>query len=86
MRRFAELLERLAFTPSRNAKLRLLTDYLRATPDPDRGWALAALTGDLDIAAVKPALLRDARHRPASTPSSSRSPTTSSATSPRPSR
>ena len=59
MRRFAELLERLAFTPSRNAKLRLIADYLRATPDPDRGWALAALTGGLDIAAVKPALLRD---------------------------
>ena len=59
MRRFAELLERLAFTPSRNAKLRLITDYLRTTPDPDRGWALAALTGGLDVAAVKPALLRD---------------------------
>ena len=28
------------------------------TPDPDRGWALAALTGDLDFAAAKPALLR----------------------------
>ena len=59
MRQFAELLERLAFTPSRNAKLRLITGYLRATPDPDRGWALAALTGSLDVASVKPALLRD---------------------------
>ena len=34
MRRFAELLERLAFTPARNGKLRLLTDYLRETPGP----------------------------------------------------
>src|SRR5687768_2702488 len=59
MRRFADLLERLAFTPSRNAKLRLITDYLRTTPDPDRGWALAALTGGLDVPSVKPALLRD---------------------------
>lgn len=60
MRRFAELLERLAFTPSRLTKLRLLTDYLRTTPDPDRGWALAAITGSLDIPGVKPAHLREA--------------------------
>ena len=56
MRRFAELLERLAFTPARNGKLRLITGYLRDTPDPDRGWALAALTGDLTLDAVKPAI------------------------------
>ena len=47
MKRFAELLDRLVYTPSRNDKLRLLADYLRATPDPDRGWALAALTDGL---------------------------------------
>jgi DNA ligase-1 len=58
MRRFAELLERLAFTPARNGKLRLITEYLTATPDPDRGWGLAALTGDLTLDAVKPAMLR----------------------------
>ncbi|HRO12409.1 MAG TPA: ATP-dependent DNA ligase, partial [Amaricoccus sp.] len=58
MRRFAELLERLAFTPARNGKLRLLTGYLRETPDPDRGWGLAALTGELALDAVKPAMLR----------------------------
>ena len=44
MRAFAELLDRLSLTSSRNAKLVLLRDYLRATPDPDRGWALAALS------------------------------------------
>src|SRR3546814_7203108 len=38
--------------------LRLIGDYLRSTPDPDRGWAMAALTGDLDIKAIKPALIR----------------------------
>ena len=58
MRRFAELLERLAFTPSRNAKLRLITDYLATTPDPDRGWGLAAITRDVAFDSVKPAMLR----------------------------
>ncbi len=58
MRRFADLLDALIYTRSRNAKLRLIADYLRAVPDPDRGWAMAALTGDLDIAAVKPAIIR----------------------------
>ena len=44
---FAELLDRLAYTPARNAKLKLLAGYFAATPDPDRGWALAALTDGL---------------------------------------
>jgi DNA ligase-1 len=60
MRAFAELLDRLSLTGSRNAKLVLLRDYLRATPDPDRGWALAALTGDLSFDAAKPAMIRRA--------------------------
>jgi DNA ligase-1 len=55
---FAELLDRLVLTPSRNGKLKLLADYFRATPDPDRGLALAALTGELSLPAVKPAMLR----------------------------
>jgi DNA ligase-1 len=60
MRAFAELLDRLSLTGSRNAKLILVRDYLRATPDPDRGWALAALTGDLSFNAAKPAMIRSA--------------------------
>ena len=44
MKSFAALLERLVLTPQRNVKLRLLVDYFRATPDPDRGLALGALT------------------------------------------
>ncbi len=59
MQAFAALLERLVLTPSRNAKLQLICDYLRHTPDPSRGWALAAITGDLNIPSVKPAALRD---------------------------
>jgi DNA ligase-1 len=58
MRRFAELLERLTFTPARGAKLKLLRDYFAEAPDPDRGWGLAAITRDLALDAVKPAMLR----------------------------
>ncbi|MBO6717632.1 MAG: cisplatin damage response ATP-dependent DNA ligase [Rhizobiaceae bacterium] len=58
MRRFAELLDRLVLTSSRNAKLKLMADYFRAAPDPDRGHALAALTGSLSFASVKPGALR----------------------------
>jgi len=58
MRAFAALLNALLFSPSRNAKLVLLQDYFRSTPDPDRGYALAALTGQLDNAAAKPAMIR----------------------------
>lgn len=47
MRLFAEVLDRLVYTPGRNAKLRLLRDYFGTAPDPDRGYALAALTGEL---------------------------------------
>jgi len=60
MKAFAELLDRLSLTASRNAKLTLVRDYLRETPDPDRGWALAALTGDLAFDAAKPAFIRKA--------------------------
>ncbi|HEU4961160.1 MAG TPA: cisplatin damage response ATP-dependent DNA ligase [Sphingomonas sp.] len=58
MRAFAQLLDRLIYTRSRNGKLKLIGDYLKATPDPDRGWAMAALTGELDLPAIKPALIR----------------------------
>lgn len=58
MRAFADLLDRLTYTRSRNAKLRLIGEYLKSTPDPSRGWGLAALTGDLDLPAVKPAIIR----------------------------
>lgn len=47
MQAFALLLDTLATTPSRNGKLALLADYFRRTPDPDRGFALAALTDGL---------------------------------------
>ncbi|MDB5521374.1 MAG: ATP-dependent ligase, partial [Tardiphaga sp.] len=59
MNRFAELLDRLAYEPGRNNKLRLITSYFRETADPDRGLALAALTGALSFKYAKPALIRD---------------------------
>ncbi len=58
MNRFAELLDRLTYEPGRNNKVRLITAYLRSTPDPDRGYALAALTGALSFRHAKPALIR----------------------------
>ena len=58
MRAFSQLLDDLVYTRSRNTKLKLIGDYLRETPDPDRGVALAALTGTLDIPHVKPAAIR----------------------------
>lgn len=58
MQAFAALLDALLYTSSRNAKLRLIASYIASTPDPDRGWALAALTGGLDLKAVQPSLLK----------------------------
>jgi DNA ligase-1 len=58
MKRFAELLDRLAYEPARNNKLRLITEHFRSTPDPDRGWALAALTGALSFQHAKPGIIR----------------------------
>jgi DNA ligase-1 len=60
MRAFSALLDRLSFTASRNAKLVLVRDYLKVAPDPERGWALAALTGELVFEAAKPAFIRKA--------------------------
>ncbi|MBN9604911.1 MAG: cisplatin damage response ATP-dependent DNA ligase [Afipia felis] len=59
MNRFAHLLDRLAYEPGRNNKLRLMTAYFREVEDPDRGYALAALTGALSFRHAKPGLIRD---------------------------
>ena len=59
MNRFAELLDRLAYEPGRNNKLRLISAYFREIEDPDRGYALAALTGALSFKHAKPSLIRD---------------------------
>ncbi len=56
---FAGLLERLLFTPGRNAKIALMRRYFSTQPDPERGIGLAALTGDLRFAAAKAGLIRE---------------------------
>ena len=59
MRRFSELLDALIFSPRRNVKLAHLSGWLRQTPHPDRGWGLAALTGDLSFSHVKAGVVRE---------------------------
>ncbi|BAV63979.1 cisplatin damage response ATP-dependent DNA ligase [Sphingobium cloacae] len=59
MRPFSQLLDGLVYTRSRNGKLALIADYMRRAPDPDRGWALAALTGQLDLKTVKASAIGD---------------------------
>ena len=59
MEEFAALIDALVYTRSRNEKLRLIAEYLQATPDPDRGWAMAALTDSLDFKAVKSSTIRN---------------------------
>ena len=59
MRAFADLLDRLTFAPQRNAKLRLMEAYFRSAPDPDRGWALAALTSGLAFANARRGVVRE---------------------------
>jgi DNA ligase 1 len=58
VKRFAALLEGLIYTPQRNTKLRLMARYFASTQDPDRGYALAALTGALEFPHAKPATIR----------------------------
>jgi DNA ligase-1 len=58
MIKFAELLDALLFTPSRNGKLRLMREYFATTADPERGWTLAALTGSLEFREAKAAQIR----------------------------
>lgn len=49
MQAFADLLDQLVYAQRRTAKLALLADYFRTAPDPDRGWALAALTDGIAL-------------------------------------
>ena len=58
MEKFAALVDQLVYTRSRNEKVRVIAAYLRETSDPDRGWALAALTDCLSFSAVKGGTIR----------------------------
>jgi len=59
MRDFSALLENILLTPSRNHKIAHIMQYFRDAPDPDRGYALAVLTGDLTFRNVKAGILKD---------------------------
>ncbi len=58
MKAFAELLERLLYAPACTTKIALLRAYFAARPDPERGYALAAIAGALDFSGAKPAALK----------------------------
>ncbi|MCP0912962.1 MULTISPECIES: cisplatin damage response ATP-dependent DNA ligase [Legionella] len=62
MKRFAQLLNALYFTYGNLAKLNLLKNYLAATPDPERGYALAILANALEFPTFKRSIIRDAIH------------------------
>lgn len=53
MKEFATLIDKLSLTPSRNRKIDLMAQYFDNTPSPDRGIALAILTGNLSLKNVK---------------------------------
>jgi DNA ligase 1 len=55
---FAALIERLTLTPGRLAKIALMQRFFATEADPDRGWGLASLTGELSFAAAKAGLIR----------------------------
>lgn len=55
---FARLLDRLIITRSRNEKLSLIARYLREADPEDRGWALAALGGSLDLPQLTSSVVR----------------------------
>src|SRR3569623_1068143 len=58
MNRFAELLDRLAYESGCNNKIKLIAAYFRETEDPDRGYALAAMTGALTFRNAKAGMIR----------------------------
>jgi DNA ligase 1 len=59
MQAFAKLLDTMSTSGSTLAKRRLMADYFKATADPERGWALAALAGSLSFPTAKPNLVRE---------------------------
>ena len=58
MKAFAALFDRLSVTPGADNQITLIRDYLRQTPDPERGYALALLTGSMTLRMTRPAVIR----------------------------
>ncbi|PZP38501.1 MAG: ATP-dependent DNA ligase [Pseudomonas fluorescens] len=59
MENFAALLDRLYFTHGNLAKAELLLAYLKETPDPERGYAVAILAGALTFDLFKRHTIRE---------------------------
>ncbi|PPR36402.1 MAG: DNA ligase B [Alphaproteobacteria bacterium MarineAlpha8_Bin1] len=59
MKDFSNLLEKIIFTPSRNSKISIISHFFKNCKDPDRGFALAILTGNLKIAKITSPILKD---------------------------
>lgn len=59
MKAFSELLDKLYFTNSNLAKSAFIRKYLAETPDPDRGWAIAAIAGTLSFEFFKRNLIKE---------------------------
>jgi DNA ligase-1 len=59
MQKFAKLLDNLYFTYSHLGKLALLQDYFATTDDPDRGFALGIIAGDIKLPFLKRSLIQE---------------------------
>ncbi len=55
---FAGLLDRLAFATDPSARIALLHQYLRNSPDPERGYAVGLLTGAIRVPSLRPGAIR----------------------------
>ncbi len=59
MNAFSALVDNLYYLNSNNAKTELVLEYLRNTPDPDRGWAIGAIAGTLSFEFFKRKTIKD---------------------------
>ena len=59
MKDFSNLLEKIIFTPSRNSKISIISQFFKNCKDPERGFVLAMLTGNLKIAKITSSSLKD---------------------------
>ena len=63
MKKFSDLLHSLLYAPQRSVKQAYLEEFIKNTKDPDRGFAISALTGELSIQGVKTHLIRQIAYK-----------------------
>ena len=63
MKKFSDLLHSLLYAPQRSVKQAYLEEFIKDTKDPDRGFAISALTGELSIQGVKTHLIRQIAYK-----------------------